>query len=225
MNPSKRIAPSILSADFSRLAEEIRSVERAGADLIHVDIMDGHFVPNLTIGPIVVEAIRRVTRLSLDVHLMVERPDALIEEFIKAGANSLTVHVEASPHLHRTIQLIKHMGALAGAALNPATSLATVEEVLEEIDLLLVMSVNPGFGGQDFIPKVLEKIRTARRMIDARGLTTLLEVDGGIKTSNAKILSEAGVNIFVAGSAIFESQDYAKTITEMKRAVGCGDRI
>ena len=146
MNPSKRIAPSILSADFSRLAEEIRSVERAGADLIHVDIMDGHFVPNLTIGPIVVEAIRRVTRLSLDVHLMVERPDALIEEFIKAGANSLTVHVEASPHLHRTIQLIKHMGALAGAALNPATSLATVEEVLEEIDLLLVMSVNPGFG-------------------------------------------------------------------------------
>jgi ribulose-phosphate 3-epimerase len=225
VNPSRRIAPSILSADFSRLADEIRSVERAGADLIHVDVMDGHFVPNLTIGPMVVEAIRRVTRLSLDVHLMVERPDALVEEFVKAGANSLTVHVEASPHLHRTIQLIKHMGATAGVALNPATSLATVEEVLDEIDLLLVMSVNPGFGGQSFIPKVLEKIRTARRMIDARGHSTLLEVDGGVKVSNAKNLSDAGVNIFVAGSAIFESEDYKKTILEMKKAVGGEERV
>jgi ribulose-phosphate 3-epimerase len=220
MNHSKRIAPSILSADFSRLAEEIRAVERAGADLIHVDVMDGHFVPNLTIGPMVVEAIRKVTSLPLDVHLMVEQPDALIKEFVEAGADSLTVHVEASLHLHRTIQLIKQMGKKAGVALNPATALATVEEVIEGIDLLLVMSVNPGFGGQSFIPRVLEKIRSARRMIDAKGLSTCLEVDGGIKVSNAKNLSEAGVNIFVSGSAIFESKDYKKTIEEMKRAVG-----
>ena len=219
MNSSKRIAPSILSADFSRLADEIRAVEEGGADLIHVDVMDGHFVPNLTIGPMVVESIRKVTALPLDVHLMIERPDALVDEFIEAGADSLTVHVEASVHLHRTIQMIKHRGKNVGVALNPATSLATVEEVIEEIDLLLVMSVNPGFGGQSFIPKVLEKVRTARRMIDAKGLSTCLEVDGGIKVSNAKNLSEAGVNIFVAGSAIFDSQDYKKTISEMKRAV------
>jgi ribulose-phosphate 3-epimerase len=165
-----------------------------------------------------------VTRLPLDVHLMIERPEAMIEEFVKSGADMVTVHVEASPHLHRTIQLIKQMGAKAGVALNPGTPLASVEEVLEEIDLLLVMSVNPGFGGQSFIPRVLDKIRTARQMIDGQSLSTRLEVDGGIKVNNAKALSEAGVDIFVAGSAIFESDDYGKTIAEMKRAVGNTNR-
>jgi len=219
----KRIAPSILSADFSCLGKEVRAVEEAGADLIHVDVMDGHFVPNLTIGPAVIEAVRKSTRLPLDVHLMVERPDALIESFVKAGADSLTVHVEACPHLHRTLQLIKQMGA--GVALNPGTPLSSVEEVLEGVDLLLLMSVNPGFGGQSFIPKVMEKIRSARRLIDAGKLSTALEVDGGIKVANVRALSEAGVDIFVAGSAIFGSENYAATIAEMRDAAEAAHRI
>lgn len=225
MTRTKQIAPSILSADFSSLGDEIRAVEAAGADLIHVDVMDGHFVPNLTIGPLVVEAARKVTRLPLDVHLMIERPDALIEKFVKAGADMVTVHVEASPHLHRTVQLIKQLGAKPGVAINPATPLTAVEEILDQINLLLVMSVNPGFGGQSFITKVFDKIRTARKMIDGQGLSTALEVDGGIKISNAKALSEAGVDIFVAGSEIFESEDYKKTISEMKRAVEIPGRV
>lgn len=216
---TKKIAPSILAADFSRLAEEVRAVEEAGADLIHVDVMDGHFVPNLTIGPMVVEAVRKVTSLPLDVHLMILRPEALIEEFVKSGADFVTVHVEATAHLHRTLQLIKQMGAKTGVALNPATPLTAVEEILEETDLLLIMSVNPGFGGQGFIAKAFDKIRLAREMIDTKNLSTSLEVDGGIKVNNAHALAEAGVDIFVAGSVIFGSDDYKKTIAEMKRAV------
>jgi len=221
----KRIAPSILSADFSCLEREVHAVEEAGADLIHVDVMDGHFVPTLTLGPLVVEAVRRSTRLPLDVHLMIERPEGLIAEFVKAGADSLTVHAEACPHLHRTIQLIKELGARAGVALNPGTPLGQVEEVLEGIDLLLVMSVNPGFGGQTFIPSVFDKIRRARARIDGARLSTLIEVDGGIKVGNAQALSEAGVDIFVAGSAIFGSEDYKETIAAMRYAVEAERRV
>lgn len=214
-----RIAPSILSADFSRLGEEIEAIEKAGADWIHIDVMDGRFVPNLTVGPLVLEAAKKVTSLPLDVHLMIVEPDHLIPEFIKEGATSVTVHVEACIHLHRTIQLIKQHGARAGVSLNPATPLSSVEEILDEIDLLLIMSVNPGFGGQKFIPKVLDKIRAARKMIDGRGLSVDLEVDGGIKIANAKELAAAGVDVFVAGSAIFESPDYVMTIKQLREAI------
>ena len=189
--PSLRIAPSILSADFARLAEEVARVEAAGADWLHVDVMDGHFVPNLTVGPPIVEALRKVTKLPLDVHLMMTNPDAFIPEFAAAGATYLTVHVEACPHLHRTVQSIKERGVKAGVTLNPATSLATVEEVLGEADLLLVMSVNPGFGGQQFIPSVLDKIARARQLIDQTGSGALLEVDGGVKVDNAGRIIEA----------------------------------
>ncbi len=218
-NKGRKIAPSILSADFSRLGEEIKAVDAAGADWIHIDVMDGRFVPNLTVGPLIVEAAKKVTALPLDVHLMIVEPDHLIPEFIKEGAASVTVHVEACIHLHRTIQLIKQHGAKAGVSLNPATPLSSVEEILDEIDLLLVMSVNPGFGGQKFIPKVLDKIRAARKMIDARGLSVDLEVDGGIKVTNAKDLANAGVDVFVAGSAIFGSGDYRATIQQLREAI------
>ncbi len=214
-----KIAPSILSADFSRLGEEIQAIEKAGADWVHIDVMDGRFVPNLTVGPLVVEAAKKVTSLPLDVHLMIVEPDHLIPEFIKEGATSVTVHVEACPHLHRTIQLIKQHGARAGVSLNPATPLSSIEEILDEIDLVLIMSVNPGFGGQKFIPKVLDKIRAARKMIDERGLSVDLEVDGGVKVANAKELAVAGVDVFVAGSAIFESRDYAMTIKQLREAI------
>ena len=214
-----KIAPSILSADFSRLGEEIQAIEKAGADWVHIDVMDGRFVPNLTVGPLVVEAARKMTSLPLDVHLMIVEPDHLIPEFIKEGATSVTVHVEACPHLHRTIQLIKQHGARAGVSLNPATPLSSIEEILDEIDLVLIMSVNPGFGGQRFIPKVLDKIRAARKMIDERGLSVDLEVDGGVKVANAKELAVAGVDVFVAGSAIFESPDYAMTIKQLREAI------
>ncbi|MFQ5780818.1 MAG: ribulose-phosphate 3-epimerase [Nitrospiria bacterium] len=213
---SIKIAPSILSADFSRLGEEIRTVETAGADWIHIDVMDGCFVPNLTVGPLVVEAARKVTTLPLDVHLMIVEPDHLIPEFIKGGAASVTVHVEACPHLHRTIQIIKQYGARAGVALNPATPISSVEEILGEIDLLLIMSVNPGFGGQGFIPSVLNKIREVRKMIDARHLKMDLEVDGGVKVENAGMLAKAGIDVFVAGSAIFQSPDYGQTIKALR---------
>ncbi len=211
-----KIAPSILAADFSRLGEEIRAVEAAGADWIHIDVMDGRFVPNLTIGPLIVEAVRKVTTLPLDVHLMIVEPDHLIPEFIKAGADSVTVHVEACPHLHRTTQMIKQHGARAGVSLNPATPISSVEEILGEIDLLLIMSVNPGFGGQGFIPSALNKIREARKMIDAKNLKMNLEVDGGVKVDNTQVLAKAGVNVFVAGSAIFQSPDYEQTIKAIR---------
>jgi ribulose-phosphate 3-epimerase len=211
-----QIAPSILSADFTRLGEEIQEVEKAGADLIHIDVMDGQFVPNLTVGPLVVEAARRVTNLPLDVHLMIHDADALIPDFAEAGSDYLTVHVEACPHLHRTIQLIKEKGVKPGVSLNPATSLALIEPILPEIDLLLVMSVNPGFGGQAFIPSVLEKLKAARRLIDKIAPHVALEVDGGIKIDNARALRAAGADIFVAGSAIFGKKDYARTIAAMR---------
>jgi ribulose-phosphate 3-epimerase len=218
LKPTIKIAPSILSADFSRLGEEIRTVEAAGADLIHIDVMDGRFVPNLTVGPLVVEAARSVTTLPLDVHLMILEPDHLIPEFVKNGANIITVHLETCPHLHRTIQRIKHLGAKAGVSINPATPVSSIEEILEEVDLLLIMSVNPGFGGQMLIPKTLEKVRLARKKIADGGLQTLLEVDGGINASNAKQVAEAGADIFVAGSAIFDSDDYVKAIGQLRDA-------
>lgn len=211
-----QIAPSILSADFTILGQEIRDVEKAGADLIHIDVMDGQFVPNLTVGPMIVEAAGRVTNLPLDVHLMIHDADVLIPEFAEAGSQYLTVHVEACPHLHRTVQLIKQKGVKAGVSLNPATALSLIEPILPEVDLLLVMSVNPGFGGQSFIPLVLDKLKAARRMIDAIAPHVLLEVDGGIKVENAKALRKAGADVFVAGSAIFGKRDYAKTIAAMR---------
>ena len=216
----KKIAPSILSADFAYLAEEIKAVEQAGADILHVDIMDGHFVPNFTIGPPIVAAIKKVTRLPLDVHLMMTNPDDFIPDFIEAGSDYLTVHVETCPHLHRTIQSIKERGIRAGVTLNPATPLSAVEPILPEVDLLLIMSVNPGFGGQKFIPSVMDKVKAARRMIDGKGLKVELEVDGGLKVENVGAISSAGADIFVAGSAIFGSNDYKQTISKMRQAIG-----
>jgi ribulose-phosphate 3-epimerase len=217
-----RIAPSILSSDFAHLADEIAAVEQAGADLLHVDVMDGHFVPNLTIGPPIVESIRKVTSLPLDCHLMVTNPDDFIDEFAQAGANYITVHVETCPHLHRTIQFIKEKGLKAGVTLNPATSLVTIEAILPDVDLVLIMSVNPGFGGQRFIPGALDKIRRARALIDGTGLPILLEVDGGVKVNNAGAIAAAGADILVAGSAIFEAPgcDYKNTIARMREAAG-----
>ncbi len=203
-----KIAPSILSADFSKLGEEIKDIDAGGADWIHVDVMDGRFVPNLTIGPLVVDAARKVTDKPLDVHLMIVEPDLLIPAFIKAGADSVTVHFEACPHLHRTIQLIKSLGAKAGVSLNPATPISSIASILDDLDLLLIMSVNPGFGGQKFIPQAYEKIRTAREMIRKRNLSTLIEVDGGVTTGNIKALSEGGVDVFVAGTAVFKNKQY-----------------
>lgn len=211
-----RIAPSILAADFARLAEEIAQVEAAGADLLHVDVMDGHFVPNLTIGPPVVKAIDAVTDLPLDVHLMVEDPDALIPAFIEAGSNNLTVHVEACRHLHRTIQSIKAAGVRASVVLNPGTSLHTLDEILPDVDMVLLMSVNPGFGGQRFIPAVLDKIRALKQQITARGLDVAIEVDGGVNASNARAICEAGADVLVAGTAIFGQADYAQAIRTLR---------
>ncbi len=216
--PTVRIAPSILSADFARLAEEVAQVEQAGADLLHVDVMDGHFVPNLTVGPPIVEALRKVTKLTLDVHLMMTNPDAFIADFVSAGADYVTVHVEACPHLHRTVESIKECGAKAGVTLNPATSLHVTEEILPDADLLLIMSVNPGFGGQQFIPASLQKIARARQLLQRTGSQALLEVDGGVKVENAPKIVKAGADILVAGSAIFRSGDYAATIQALRRA-------
>lgn len=219
MGRSVLIAPSILSADFARLADEAAAVERAGADLLHVDVMDGHFVPNLTVGPPIVQALRKETKLPLDVHLMMTNADAFIGEFAKAGADYLTVHVEACPHLHRTIQSIKEQGVKAGVTLNPATPVHSLEEILPEVDLVLIMSVNPGFGGQMFIASSLSKIRAVRRMLDRIGSRALLEVDGGVKADNAAQILEAGADVLVAGSAVFSSSDYAVTIAAL-RATG-----
>ena len=216
----KKIAPSILSADFAHLADEIAKVTEAGADVIHVDVMDGHFVPNFTIGPLIVKAIRKVSRLPLDVHLMMTNPEDFIADFIKAGSNYITVHVETCPHLHRTIQSIKEEGVKAGVTLNPATPLSSVEEILGEVDLLLIMSVNPGFGGQSFIPSALEKLRRARKMIDEGRLSVELEIDGGVKVENIVAMAQAGADIFVSGSAIFQSKDYKDTIQKMRAAIG-----
>lgn len=212
------IAPSILSADFAHLAEEVAAVERGGADLLHVDVMDGHFVPNLTVGPPIVESLKKVTKLPLDCHLMMTNADAFIDEFAAAGADYLTVHVEACPHLHRTVQVIKERGVKAGVTLNPATSLHTIEEILPEVDLVLIMSVNPGFGGQKFITSCLQKIVTTRQMIDRARSRALLEVDGGIKVDNAAQILAAGADVLVAGSAIFTSRDYAATIAALRAA-------
>ena len=211
-----QIAPSILSADFGRLAEEVRSVEMAGADVIHVDVMDGHFVPNITIGPMVVKALRSVTKLPLDVHLMIEFPDRYIEAFAQAGASWLTVHVEACTHIHRTINAIKAYGIKAGAVLNPATSPSTLEYILADLDLVLVMSVNPGFGGQHFIPSSLDKIRYLRKLLANLDHYVPIEVDGGVNSQTIEAVVSAGADICVAGSAIFGARDYAATIEKLK---------
>jgi len=210
------IAPSILSADFTKLGQEIGAVVKAGADIIHVDVMDGHFVPNITIGPLVVKAARQATHLPLDVHLMIANPDRYLEDFAAAGADWITVHVEACIHLHRTIHMIKELGKKAGAVLNPATPLETLDYILEDVDLVMLMSVNPGFGGQSFIPSSIEKIRKLKKMIDDRGCRAGIEVDGGISPVTIGAVAEAGANIFVAGSAIFGREDYAAAIAEMK---------
>ena len=211
-----KIAPSILSADFARLGEEIAAVEAGGADYIHVDVMDGHFVPNITIGPLVVEAVRRVTSLPIDVHLMIENPDLYIPEFAKAGADILTVHQDTVPHLHRTVQLIHSLGKKAGVSINPATPVGTLDVILEDIDLVLLMTVNPGFGGQSFIPSGLDKIKAMRQEIDRRGLQVELEVDGGVKPDNIGTIAAAGADVFVAGSAVFNTADYAATISLLR---------
>ncbi len=211
-----KIAPSILSADFSRLGEEITAIETGGADYVHIDVMDGHFVPNITIGPLVVEAARRVTTLPLDVHLMIENPDRYIADFVKAGADIITVHYEAVPHLHRTVQLIHSLGKKAGVSLNPATPLNCLDMILDELDLVLIMSVNPGFGGQQFIPSCLPKIEALRKEIDRRGLTVELEVDGGVKLDNIARIAAAGAEVMVAGSAVYGTDNYAATIAALK---------
>ncbi len=213
-----QIAPSILSADFGNLGAEIKAVEEAGADVIHVDVMDGHFVPNITLGPLVVKAIRPFTSLPLDCHLMITDPDMYIDQFASAGADWITVHVEACKHLHRTIQHIKSKGLKAGAVLNPATSLSTLDYIIEDLDLVLLMSVNPGFGGQGFIPSVLGKIEALKQMIDSRGLDVAIEVDGGVNLSTIKDVVAAGAEICVAGSAVYGTDDYKKTIAELKAA-------
>lgn len=215
-----RIAPSILSADFATLAAEIRSVETAGADWVHVDVMDGHFVPNITIGPLIVEAVRPTTHLPLDVHLMIENPEFFVPSFSKAGADIITIHVETGYHLFRTIDLIKEHGKKAGIALNPATPVATVKHLIHVIDLLLIMTVNPGFGGQSYIDAMTEKIREAKTMIDASGRAIDLEADGGIKAGNARVVTEAGAEVLVMGSEIFGSPDYAKKMGEIRSAIG-----
>jgi ribulose-phosphate 3-epimerase len=213
------IAPSILSADGGRLADEIATVENAGADWIHIDVMDGHFVPNITIGPAIITSLRKTTKLPFDVHLMIKNPENYIESFASAGADIITIHVEAANHLHRTIDLIKKCGKKAGVSLNPATPLTQVEEILPDIDLLLIMTVNPGFGGQQFIKTTLPKIAKAGKMLSALPNKPLLEVDGGVNLKNIKSIAQAGAQVLVAGNSVFASKDYKKTIAELKAAI------
>ena len=215
----KLIAPSILSADFARLGEEIQAVEAAGADWIHVDVMDGHFVPNITIGPLIVKAARQSTRLPLDVHLMIENPDRYIPEFVEAGADLVAVQVETCPHLHRTVQLIRECGARPGVVLNPTTPLTTIEWILEDVEFVMLMSVNPGFGGQQFISSTLEKIRQLRSMIEKRRLSTLIEIDGGVNRTTIADIAAAGADVFVAGSAIYGTPDYTAAISEFRQII------
>jgi len=215
-----RIAPSILSANFVRLEEAIKAAENAGAHMLHIDVMDGHFVPNITIGYSVVEAIRRITSLPLDVHLMIEDPDKFVREFVDAGADFLTVHCEASVHLHRTVQVIKQCGVKAGVSINPATPVCQLENILEETDLVLLMSVNPGFGGQEFIPFTLEKIKAVKNIIGNAAKSPLIEVDGGVKIENAREIADAGADILVMGSAFFKSGNYSKTMETLNEILG-----
>ncbi|MGD8757005.1 MAG: ribulose-phosphate 3-epimerase [Desulfobacterales bacterium] len=215
----KLIAPSILSADFAKLGDEIKAVEAAGADWIHADVMDGHFVPNITIGPLVVEAVKRVTALPVDVHLMIENPDNYIAAFAAAGASYISVQVETCSHLNRTVQLIKDCGAQAGVVLNPSTPVASLEWILEYVDYILIMSVNPGFGGQAFIPNSINKIKALRNHIQERGLSVLIEVDGGVNEKTIAQVAAAGADVFVAGSAIFGSKDYQTTIQSLRQKI------
>lgn len=214
-----KIAPSILSADFLKLGDEIKAVESAGADMIHIDIMDGRFVPNITIGPFIVESIRKITKLPLDVHLMIEEPERYLQDFIKAGADFLTIHYEASTHLHRAIQCIKKADIKAGVSINPATPVWCLESILYDVDLVLLMSVNPGFGGQEFIPHTLEKIEKLKRLITEKTISVLIEVDGGIKPDNAKTVASAGADIIVMGSAFFNSENYGKIIEQIRKVI------
>jgi len=215
----KKIAPSILSADFSRLAQEVRAVEQAGADLIHVDVMDGHFVPNITIGPLVVTGLRKLTSLPLDVHLMIEEPDRYAEDFARAGSNWITIHAEVCRQLKRSIKKIRDLKVRPGVVLNPLTPLRRLHPVLEEIDLVLLMSVNPGFGGQSFIPAVLKKVEELRKMIDQHQYPVEIEVDGGIKVENIGEVSKAGGDVFVVGTGIFKTENYKKTIQKLRREI------
>jgi ribulose-phosphate 3-epimerase len=211
-----KIAPSILSADFTKLGEEIKAAQKAGADYIHIDVMDGHFVPNITVGPMIVAAARQATDLPLDVHLMIESPDIYIDDFVKAGSDFITVHVETVTHLHRLLGVIRDAGVKAGAALNPATPLSSIEYVLKQLDMVLLMTVNPGFAAQSFIPEVLPKIRELKEIIAQKGIEVDIEVDGGINVENISQAAQAGANVFVAGNAIFTSRDYSETISKMR---------
>ena len=215
----KKISPSILSADFSKLGKEIAAVEKAGADWIHVDVMDGHFVPNITIGPPVIKSLRKATKLPLDVHLMIENPEKYIPDFRNAGADWISIHPESTPHLQRALSMIRELGAKASVSINPATPLYVLDHVWNDIDMVLVMTVNPGFGGQKFIPSMKHKIQTLKKKIERENPKVLLEIDGGVNQENIKELSDLGVDVFVAGSAIFESKDYQKTIAAMKNSI------
>lgn len=215
-----RLSPSILSADFGRLSDDVKKVEAGGAHLLHVDVMDGHFVPNITIGPVVLESLQGKTRMPLDVHLMIENPDQYVEKFVFDNTEIISVHQEACPHLHRSVQHIKSFGVKAGVAINPATSLRVLDEILEYIDMVIIMTVNPGFGGQRFIESGLRKITELREMIVTRGLNVDIEVDGGVKLSNAKTVLEAGANVLVAGSAIFSQMDPAAVTREFVELLG-----